>query len=172
MKSLIGVFLLTAYLLVCGVLFAADEKKASPLTETFIAFRVGEKKGDGFYRVLIDDNENPGKVDLKYSPININELHETLKLMKLDYLIIFNNLVKNPVGERAHQALDELSELKAQLNSLSESEKKYYENNKDAVKEKASQRLKKIAEENPEKIKEYRRNAYLKRKEKLNVNLG
>jgi DNA anti-recombination protein RmuC len=29
----------------------------------------------------------------------------------------------------------ELSELKAQLNSLSESKKKYYENNKDAVKE-------------------------------------
>ena len=28
-------------------------------------------------------------------------------------------------------------------------------------------KLKKIAEENPEKIKEYRRNAYLKRKEKL-----
>jgi hypothetical protein len=50
---------------------------------------------------------------------------------------------------------------------LSESKKKYYENNKDAVKEKASQRLKKIAEENPEKIKEYRRNAYLKIKEKL-----
>jgi hypothetical protein len=58
-------------------------------------------------------------------------------------------------------------ELKSQLNSLADSKKKYYENNKDIVKEKALLRLKKIAEENPEKIKEYRRNAYLKRKEKL-----
>ena len=62
---------------------------------------------------------------------------------------------------------NEILELKSQLNSLSNSKKKYYENNKDIVKEKASQRLKKIAEENPEKLKEYRRNAYLKRKEKL-----
>jgi hypothetical protein len=61
----------------------------------------------------------------------------------------------------------DISELKSHLNYLSDSKKKYYENNKDIVKEKASQRLKIIAEENPEKIKEYRRNAYLKRKEKL-----
>ena len=61
----------------------------------------------------------------------------------------------------------EIYVLRQQLNSLSESKKKYYENNKDIVKEKASQRLKKIAEENPEKIKEYRKKAYLKRKEKL-----
>jgi hypothetical protein len=61
----------------------------------------------------------------------------------------------------------EILEIKSQLISLSNSKKKYYEKNKDIVKEKASQRLKKIAEENPEKIKEYRRNAYLKRKEKL-----
>ncbi len=61
----------------------------------------------------------------------------------------------------------EIQLLRQQLNSLSDSKKKYYESNKDIVKEKASQRLKKISEENPEKIKEYRRNAYLKRKEKL-----
>jgi hypothetical protein len=61
----------------------------------------------------------------------------------------------------------EIQLLRYQLNSLADSKKKYYENNKDIVKEKASQRLKKIIEENPEKIKEYRRNAYLKRKEKL-----
>jgi hypothetical protein len=61
----------------------------------------------------------------------------------------------------------EILDLKSQLNSLADSKKKYYENNKDIVKEKALLRLKKIAEENPEKIKEYRRNAYLKRKAKL-----
>jgi hypothetical protein len=61
----------------------------------------------------------------------------------------------------------EIQILRVQLNSLADSKKKYYENNKNIVKEKASHRLKKISEENPEKIKEYRRNAYLKRKEKL-----
>ncbi len=61
----------------------------------------------------------------------------------------------------------ENEELRQQLNTLADSKRKYYEKNKDAVKEKASQRLKKIAVENPEKLKEYRRNAYLKRKEKL-----
>lgn len=61
----------------------------------------------------------------------------------------------------------ENEELRQQLTSLSDSKKKYYENNKDKVKEKALQRLKKISEDNPEKIKEYRRNAYLKRKDKL-----
>jgi len=65
------------------------------------------------------------------------------------------------------QLKKENEELRQHLKALADSKKKYYENNKDIVKEKASQRLKKIAEENPEKLKEYRRNAYLKRKEKL-----
>ena len=38
-------------------------------------------------------------------------------------------------------------ELRQQLNNLTDSKRKYYEKNKDTVKEKASQRLKKIAEE-------------------------
>ena len=62
---------------------------------------------------------------------------------------------------------NEIAELRQQVNSLADSKKKYYETNKDTIKEKASRRLKKIAEENPEKIKEYRRKAYLNRKEKL-----
>ena len=33
--------------------------------------------------------------------------------------------------------------------------------------EKAQERLKKLAENNPDKLKEYRRNAYLKWKEKM-----
>jgi cell division septum initiation protein DivIVA len=57
--------------------------------------------------------------------------------------------------------------LKQKLEKYMNQHKNYYENNKVIVNEKAKQRLKKIAEENPEKIKEYRRNAYLKRKEKL-----
>ena len=48
-----------------------------------------------------------------------------------------------------------------------ENNKRYYEKNKEKVKQQGSNYLKKLAEENPEKLKEYRRNAYLKRKEKL-----
>ncbi len=62
--------------------------------------------------------------------------------------------------------------LKEKLEKYMSQHKNYYENNKEIINEKAKQRLKKIAEENPEKIKEYRRNAYLKRKEKLkNTNI-
>jgi hypothetical protein len=52
----------------------------------------------------------------------------------------------------------------------SEGHKKYYENNKDIVKDNAKKYLKKIKENNPEKIKEYARRAYLKKKEKLKIN--
>lgn len=57
--------------------------------------------------------------------------------------------------------------LKEKLTKYMSQHKNYYENNKEIINEKAKQRLKKITEENPEKIKEYRRTAYLKRKEKL-----
>ena len=45
--------------------------------------------------------------------------------------------------------------------------KKYYEKNKEKVMENGANYLSKLKEENPEKLKEYRRRAYLKRKEKL-----
>jgi hypothetical protein len=44
--------------------------------------------------------------------------------------------------------------------------KKYYEKNSDVVKERAKNYMDKIKETNPEKLKEWRHNAYLKRKEK------
>jgi hypothetical protein len=49
--------------------------------------------------------------------------------------------------------------------------KRYYEKNKEKVKEQGANYLKKLSEENPEKLKEYRRNAYLKRKEKLKIEI-
>ena len=57
--------------------------------------------------------------------------------------------------------------LKEKLSKYMSQHKNYNENNKEIINEKAKQRLKKLSEENPEKIKEYRRTAYLKRKEKL-----
>jgi hypothetical protein len=57
--------------------------------------------------------------------------------------------------------------LKEKLDKYINHHKNYYENNKEIVNEKAKERLKKLAEEKPDKLKEYRRTAYLKRKEKL-----
>ena len=62
---------------------------------------------------------------------------------------------------------EENLKLKLQLENYNNSRKYYYEKNKETVNEKAKQRLKKIAEENPDKLKEINRQAYLKRKEKL-----
>ena len=62
---------------------------------------------------------------------------------------------------------EENAKLKSQLENYNNSRKSYYEKNKDIVNEKSKQRLKKIAQEDPEKLKEINRQAYLKRKEKL-----
>ena len=45
----------------------------------------------------------------------------------------------------------------------------YYERNKEVVNQKARERMKQISQENPEKLKEINRKAYLKRKEKMTV---
>ena len=72
--------------------------------------------------------------------------------------------------------LEENKQLKERINELEEKLKKYtnplshqvfYEKNKEKIIKESTERLKKLTESNPEKIKEYRRNAYLKRKEKL-----
>ena len=72
----------------------------------------------------------------------------------------------------------EIEELKHRTNELEEKlksytnptrNKKYYEKNSDVVKEKAKSYMEKIKETNPEKLKEWRHNAYLNRKAKLEV---
>ena len=62
---------------------------------------------------------------------------------------------------------EENEKLKKQLENYNTSRKSYYEKNKHLVNQKAKERLKKLAEENPEKLKEINKKAYLKRKEKL-----
>ena len=73
----------------------------------------------------------------------------------------------------------ENDELKLKVQELEERLKKYtngenhnryYEKNKDKIKEQGSRYLKKLKEENPDKLKEYRRTYYLKKKEKLKEN--
>ena len=75
--------------------------------------------------------------------------------MKIEELIKENILLK-----------EENETLKKKLEKYQHSSKSYYEKNKDYVNEKAKERLKKLAEENPEKIKQYRKTAYLNQKEK------
>ena len=62
----------------------------------------------------------------------------------------------------------EIIELKEQLKKYTygNTHKRYYEKNKERVKEGGANYLKKLKEENPEKLKEYRRTAYLKNKNK------
>ena len=60
-------------------------------------------------------------------------------------------------------------ELKRQIDTYSKPQKLYYELNKEVVNQKAKERMKKIAQENPNKLKEINRKAYLKRKEKISV---
>ena len=50
--------------------------------------------------------------------------------------------------------------------------KKYYEKNSDIVKEKAKTYMEKLKETNPEKLKEWRHQAYLNRKAKLKEQQG
>ena len=62
---------------------------------------------------------------------------------------------------------NEVSLLRSKLEPFLRSSHKYYEKNKDIIIQRANERLQKIAIEDPDKIKEYRRRYYLKRKEKL-----
>ena len=64
------------------------------------------------------------------------------------------------------QLKEENATLKKLLENYNNSRKNYYEKNKEIVKEKATERLKKLAVENPNKLKEYSRTYYLKQKEK------
>jgi hypothetical protein len=61
--------------------------------------------------------------------------------------------------------LDLIQRLQKYTNS--DGHKKYYEKNKERVKINGSKYLKKLKEENPEKLKEYAHRAYINRKEKL-----
>jgi hypothetical protein len=62
-----------------------------------------------------------------------------------------------------------VSELEEKLKKYTnpESCQKFYEKNKEKIIKESNIRLQKLKENNPDKIKEYRRNAYLKRKEKI-----
>jgi hypothetical protein len=64
--------------------------------------------------------------------------------------------------------LKKIEELETRLKKYTngDNHKRYYEKNKDKIKESGSLYLQKLKEENPEKIKAYSRAAYLKKIEK------
>ena len=70
---------------------------------------------------------------------------------------------ENEVLKQKNKELEE--KLKKYTNG--DNHKRYYEKNKEKIKDHGSNNLKKLKEENPEKLKEWRHNAYLKRKAKL-----
>ena len=72
----------------------------------------------------------------------------------------------NLVLEENKQLKQRVSELEEKLKSYTNPDrnKKYYENNKDKFIESSNKRLEKLKETNPDKLKEYRQRAYLKRK--------
>lgn len=61
---------------------------------------------------------------------------------------------------------EEINLLKMQLDKYMSPQKKYYEKNKEIIKEKAKQRTQQLVQDKSDKIKEYAKRAYLKKKEK------
>jgi hypothetical protein len=76
------------------------------------------------------------------------------------------DIEKEELKKRIIELENENEKLKKSLENYNNSRKSYYEKNKETIKEKALARLKKLSEENPEKIKEYAMRAYQKQKEK------
>ena len=58
--------------------------------------------------------------------------------------------------------------LKGQLEKYTNNDrhKRYYNNNKDKIKQNAKRYIEKLKDENPDKLKEYRKKAYMNRKQK------
>jgi hypothetical protein len=93
---------------------------------------------------------------------NINNIIKDIDNLK-DKLIEIDKIIKENIELKTQNKLLE-EKLKSYTNS--NSSKRYYEKNKENVKTKAKVYLEKIKEENPEKLKEWRRTAYLNKKKK------
>ena len=78
-----------------------------------------------------------------------------------------DDIIKNE-NDKLKQKITELEErLKKYTNGGNH--KRYYEKHKEKIKEQGANYLKKLKDENPEKLKEYRRTYYLKNKEKIDL---
>ena len=73
--------------------------------------------------------------------------------------------LKSRIADLEKQLADTNNKLEKYTNN--DRHKKYYEKNKTRIKANAKRYLNQLKEENPEKLKEYRHNAYVKRKERV-----
>lgn len=95
---------------------------------------------------------------------------KSIAFAKFKYIIYINRMDSIKQLTLENEILKQkILELEARLKKYtnSKSHQEYYERNKDIVKEKSNARLIRLKEENPDKLKEYRRTAYLNRKAKL-----
>jgi len=77
---------------------------------------------------------------------------------------MYNNLmIENELLKKKNIELEE--KLRSYTNT--ERNKRYYEKNSEKVKENAKNYMERMKTENPEKLKEWRHNAYMNRKNKL-----
>jgi len=85
-----------------------------------------------------------------------------------DIQILQKDAIINKIRQENSVLTEIVENLRKQLEKYTNNErhKRYYEQNKDKVKENAKQYLNRLKVENPDKLKEYRHRAYLKRKEK------
>ena len=95
----------------------------------------------------------------------------------IKYLKIYHNIILN-MEEEFIKMKAEIEALKTKNTELEEKlktytsnhrHKKYYDNNTEIVKQRAKNYMEKVKETNPEKLKEWRHQAYLNRKAKLKV---
>ena len=100
-----------------------------------------------------NDSIHPPHINYKILNINNNKLNKN-KNDKLEEEII---LLKNKIEELEQK-------LKKYTNG--DNHKRYYEKNKEKIKKDGLSYLKNLKLENPDKIKEYNHNSYIKRKEK------
>lgn len=67
-----------------------------------------------------------------------------------------------------HNLRSQVQLLKSQLEKYTNNDrhKRYYNNNKDKIKQNAKRYIEKLKDENPDKLKEYRKTAYMNRKQR------
>jgi len=67
-----------------------------------------------------------------------------------------------------HNLRSQVQLLKSQLEKYTNNDrhKRYYNNNKDKIKQNARRYIERLKDENPEKLKEYRKKAYMNRKQR------
>jgi len=98
------------------------------------------------------------------SPSHEN-LHENSSNAKIETLTNENTILKQINSE----LLTKIDELTTRLHKYTngQNHKRYYEKNKEKIKQSGASYLQKLKEENPEKIKEYSKRAYANKKKKL-----